>query len=317
MDFFNQTGKMAIGSRLRMLTDLITENASQIYRLYDVDLKAKWFPVFFVLSAGESKTITAIAKEIGHSHPSVSNIIKEMVAKGLVKELKDKTDGRRNVVGLSAKGKLVAEKLTEQYVDVTAAIDSISCQTKNDLWKAIEEWEFLLSEKSLLKRVEEEKKARESKYVQIISYTPHYQQIFRSLNEQWIKSYFEMEEADYKALDNPEEYILKNGGYIFIALYKDQPVGACALLKMKDEHYDYELAKMAVSPNAQGKNIGFLLGRAAINKAIELGASNVYLESNTILKPAINLYQKLGFKKVVGHSTPYKRCNIQMELTLK
>ena len=105
MDFFNQTGKLAIGSRLRMLTDKITVDAAAIYKMFGVDLKPKWFPVFFVLSRGEAKTITSIAKEIGHSHPSVSNIIKEMVAKGLVKETKDKSDGRRNMVMLSAKGK--------------------------------------------------------------------------------------------------------------------------------------------------------------------------------------------------------------------
>lgn len=50
--------------------------------------------------------------------------------------------------------------------------------------------------------------------------------------------------------------------------------------------------------------------------AKELGASKIYLESNTILKPAIQLYQKLGFQKIVGRTTPYKRCNIQMELIL-
>ena len=314
MDFFNQTGKMAIGSRLRMLTDKITEDATQIYKLYGVELKAKWFPVFFVLSGGEALTITSIAKEIGHSHPSVSNIIKEMSAEKLVKECKDKTDGRRNVIVLSSKGKNVAEILKDQYADVTAAVDSISKQTKHDLWKAIEEWEFLLSEKSLFKRVEEEKKTRESKNVEIIAYTPEYQEAFRTLNEEWIKNYFEMEEADHKALDNPDEYILQNGGHIFVALYKNEPVGVCALLKMNDGSYDYELAKMAVSPKAQGKNIGFLLGQSAIKKVTESGASKIYLESNTILKPAINLYHKLGFQKIAGHTTPYKRCNIQMEL---
>ena len=80
--------------------------------------------------------------------------------------------------------------------------------------------------------------------------------------------------------------------------------------------YDFELAKMAVSPKAQGKNIGWLLGQAIIEKAKALGASGIYLESNTILKPAINLYHKLGFQKVAGHPTPYERCNIQMELKL-
>lgn len=73
---------------------------------------------------------------------------------------------------------------------------------------------------------------------------------------------------------------------------------------------------MAVSPRAQGKNLGFLLGQAVVNKAKELGAANIYLESNTILKPAINLYHKLGFQKIVGRATPYKRCNIQMVLQL-
>ncbi|MFV0330583.1 MAG: GNAT family N-acetyltransferase [Dysgonomonas sp.] len=316
MDFFNQTGQMAIGSRLRMLSDKITEDASLVYKLYGVELKAKWFPVFFILSKGEPKTITSIAKEIGHSHPSVSNIIKEMSAKGLVEEHKDQADGRKNVISLSQKGKTSAKKLVDQYVDVTAAIDNISKQTKYDLWKAIEEWEFLLSEKPLFKRVTEEKKARESKDVKIIAYRPDYQPIFKALNEEWIKTYFEMEEVDHKALDNPQEYIIQNGGYIFVALYKDEPVGVCALIKMTDGHYDYELAKMAVSPKVQGKNIGFILGQAALERATKLGASKIYLESNTILKPAINLYQKLGFHKIAGHATPYKRCNIQMELIL-
>ncbi|MCK5077050.1 MAG: MarR family transcriptional regulator, partial [Calditrichia bacterium] len=73
--FFNKVGKMALGSRLRMLSERITEDAKQIYHLYDVDLKPKWFPVFYVLSYNQNKSITAIAKEIGHSHPSVSKIV--------------------------------------------------------------------------------------------------------------------------------------------------------------------------------------------------------------------------------------------------
>ena len=85
---------------------------------------------------------------------------------------------------------------------------------------------------------------------------------------------------------------------------------------MKDPDYDYELAKMAVSPRAQGKKIGYLLGKAIIQKAKDLGAKNLYLESNTILTPPINLYHKLGFRKIEGHYTPYQRSNIQMELNL-
>ncbi|WP_419800618.1 bifunctional helix-turn-helix transcriptional regulator/GNAT family N-acetyltransferase [Mucilaginibacter sp.] len=300
-----------------MLTEKITKDAVQIYKLYQIEMQPKWFPVFFVLSQGEEKTITAIAKEIGHSHPSVSKIITEMLKNGLITEKKDAADGRKNIVSLSEKGMEITFKIQDQYKDVNNAIEQISALATHNLWKAIEEWEFLLEQKTLLQRVKDQQKHRESDKVQIVDYKPKYAEAFKLLNEEWISKYFKMEEADYKALDDPEGYILNNGGQIIVALYDHQPVGVCALLKMDSPTYDYELAKMAVSPKAQGKNIGFLLGQAALKKAGAMGAKKVYLESNTILKPAINLYHKLGFQKVAGHASPYERCNIQMSVDLK
>ncbi|QNN44110.1 bifunctional helix-turn-helix transcriptional regulator/GNAT family N-acetyltransferase [Pedobacter roseus] len=317
MNFFEQTGKVAIGSRLRMLTDKVTEDAAQIYKLYNIDMQPKWFPVFYSLAQGEEKTITELAKDIGHSHPSVSKIISEMLKKGYVKESKDKTDGRRNLVSLSKNGIAISKEIEDQLIDVNAAVEEISAQSQNKLWEAIGEWEFLLEQKTLLRRVMEKKKERDSLKVQIVDYKPEYQEAFRILNVEWISHYFTMEESDYKALDNPQGYILDKGGYILVALYEGEPLGVCALIKMNDGEYDFELAKMAVSPKAQGKNVGFLLANAVVEKAKSLGASKIYLESNTILKPAINLYHKLGFQKVAGKPTPYTRCNIQMELVVK
>ena len=317
MEFFNKVGKMAIGSRLRMLTEAISEDAARIYKLYDIDFQPKWFPVFYVLQDGGEFTITSIAREIGHSHPSVSKIIAEMVKNGFVIEKKDKADGRRNMVSLSAKGIEVGKKIQDQYADVTNAVEELLAQANHDLWKAIEEWEYLLEQKSLLRRVQAHQKIRESNKVHIVPYEPKYARAFKALNEEWISKYFVMEEADYKALDNADSYIINNGGHILVALYNNEPVGVCALLKMDDPDYDYELAKMAVSPKAQGKNIGFLLGQAIIEKAKALGSHKLYLESNTILKPAISLYHKLGFVKVAGRPSPCERANIQMELELK
>jgi len=314
MDFYDEIGKMALGSRLRRLSDLLAEEAAQIYALYGVDLQPKWFPVFYVLSRGEQRTITEIAQEIGHSHPSVSQIVREMARKGYVKEKKGKKDGRKNYVTLSPAGEAVRAKIQDQYADVGAAVDNAMKSTQYDLWKALAEWEFLLEQKSLLRRVQEEKKQRESKAVQIVDYTSRYAATFRQLNETWITTYFKMEPEDLKALDHPREYILKKGGHILMALYNGQPVGTCALIKMDDG--GFELAKMAVAPEAQGKSIGWLLGLAAIERARACGARRIYLESNTILKPAINLYHKLGFKKITGPPSPYERANIQMELQI-
>src|ERR1700744_6465558 len=312
MDFYSTTGKMALGSRLRRLSEQMTEQAAGIYDLYQVDLQPKWFPVFYSLSDTEEKTITDIAREIGHTHPSVSQIVREMAVKGYVIEKKGETDGRKNFVLLSPLGRQMRAKMQPQLNDVTTAIEKAMRETHHDLWKAIAEWELLLEQKNLLRRVQEEKKMRESASVSIVDYTPAYQQAFRRLNEEWITKYFRMEESDYKALDHPQEYIIDKGGHIYIGLYKDQPVAACALIPMEDG--GFELAKMAVSPKAQGLGIGYLIGHACIEKARSLGAPRVYLESNTTLKPAINLYYKLGFRKASGPPSPYERCNIQMEL---
>lgn len=316
MDIFEKTGKMALGSRLRFMASKVTEEAARIYELYNVDFSPKWFPVFFVLSEGGAKTITEIANEIGHSQPSVTKIIKEMARAGLVQGNLKSKDKRRNVVGLTEKGKKLSERIKIQIADVDNTIDGIISEATHNLWEALAEWEFLLEQKPLLRRVQEQKKLRESRDVQIVAYEPRYRSAFAALNKEWISAYFEMEDADHKALSNPEEYILDKGGKIFVALYNNEPVGVCALVKMNGGEYDFELAKMAVSPKAQGKNIGWLLGQAAVREAKALGASKIYLESNTVLKPAINLYTKLGFQKITGHPTPYKRCNIQMGLAL-
>ena len=100
-----------------------------------------------------------------------------------------------------------------------------------------------------------------------------------------------------------------------MARYENRIVGTCSLVKIDDTRY--ELAKMAVTAEMQGRGIGWLLGQAAICKSRELGAKTLYIESNTTLKSAINLYQKMGFQKIIGPSSPYERCNIQLELSLE
>jgi GNAT superfamily N-acetyltransferase/predicted transcriptional regulator len=314
MDFYNKVGKMALGSRLRRLSELLTEQAAEVYSLYGVDIQPKWFPVFYVLSAGGEKSITQIAQEIGHSHPSVSTIVKEMIKNDVAARGSNKTDGRENNVMLTEKGLAINSRMQFQLTDVNAAVETALLETQSDIWKAIEEWEYLLSGKSLLKRVLDEKKLRESKAVEIVDYQPKYQSAFKQLNEEWITNWFKMEEADYKILDRPKEYVIDTGGYILFALFDGKPAGTCALVKLNET--TFELSKMAVSPEAKGKGIGWLLGNAAIEKAKEAGFKRLYLESNTILNPAINLYYKLGFKRIAGKPSPYERSNIHMEINL-
>ncbi len=315
MDFYQAIGKLGLGSRLRRLSETFTADAERLYALYGVDLDPKWFPVFYVLSAAaEERSISDIAQSIGHSHASVSQIVKEMTRNHLTATSKRDTDARVTMVRLTERGNAVQARIADQYADVGQALDDLFAETQYDLWKAIEEFEFLLARKDFFARVVEARKARESRKVEIIDYAPEFQADFKRLNQEWIEAHFKMEKADYQSLDRPEEKILEPGGHILFARYAGSIVGTCALIKM--DATTYELAKMAVTERARGKNIGLLLGRAIVQKARDLGAARLFLESNTRLEAAINLYYKLGFRKVTGRPSPYERSNIQMELDL-
>lgn len=150
--------------------------------------------------------------------------------------------------------------------------------------------------------------------VQIVNYEPQYKEAFKALNEEWIKTFFTMEAGDYKLLDNPQEYIVDKGGYIIVALLNGEAVGTCALVKISDEPLRFELSKMAVSPKAQGKKIGYLVGQALVEKARALNAESIFLETNSVLVPAIKLYEKLGFDHMPVSDSAYARCDTQMLL---
>ena len=314
MDFYSEVGKVALGSRLRRLSEGLTEDGAKIYALYDVALEPKWFPVIYVLMQRGGAAVTEIAQTIGQSHPSVSQMVKEMSRRGLVVTAKDSQDARVNVVSLSDVGKQLVPNLEKQCADVTQAVEDLLAEAQHDLWNAIAEVEFLLEQTSFFERVRAVHKLREQQTVEIVDYQPTFHDDFKRLNYAWIEQYFQIEAADRQSLEHPDDKILNTGGHIYMALQDGDVVGTCALIRLDAE--TYELVKMAVAETARGKGIGFRLGQAAIAKARELGAKTLFLESNTVLEPAIRLYQKLGFRKVVGQPSPYERCNIQMELSL-
>ncbi len=137
---------------------------------------------------------------------------------------------------------------------------------------------------------------------------------FIALNEAWIERYFALEEADRTLAARPGR-IVDEGGAIWTAVLRDDVVGACALFK-QDER-TFELARMAVAPGHQGKGIGRDLATTAINWAAEAGASRITLLTNTVLVPAVALYQSLGFEFTrEGPHPDYARCNLEMSLEI-
>jgi len=312
MDFFEELGSASLGSRLRRLSEQLTSQAAEVYDLYHLPFEPRWFPVFYLVATQPRLSIGELAQRIGHSHAAVSQVVKELAKHNLISVEREKADQRRSVTTLTAQGAKVWPSLQQQAADVQQATEALLAESRHNLWLAIGEVEHALAHRSLARRVKAVRDQRVATEVQILEYASCYQADFKRLNVAWIEQYFWVEPADLKALDEPEVYILQSGGHILLASYRGEIVGSCALINQDGQ--TYELAKMAVAPAVQGLGIGYRLGEAALGKARTCGAARVYLESNTKLGPALNLYYKLGFEKTVaGTPSPYERCNIQME----
>ena len=141
---------------------------------------------------------------------------------------------------------------------------------------------------------------------------------FRTLNEEWITRYFTLEAKDREILDDPVHSILLKGGHIFMAHAGAEAVGCVALMPKRDGVY--EVSKMAVSPHLRGRGIGRRLLQHAIAQARRLGASSLFLGSNTRLKNAVHLYESVGFRHVKPETLPpmpYSRADVFMEMPLR
>jgi putative acetyltransferase len=149
----------------------------------------------------------------------------------------------------------------------------------------------------------------------IVPFRPELATAFTRLNRDWIERLFAMEETDWKVLRDPAAAIIAPGGQIFFALEGDTPIGTAAALRVSADCF--ELAKMAVQPDYQGRGIGRRLGQAVIQFVREAGGSRLFLLTNSSLADAIHLYERLGFEhRPLPPETGYSRADVYMVLDL-
>lgn len=314
MEFLKQLGEVAFGTRLRLLTDRFIQDGAKIYQKQNIDFEPRWFTMFYLLSQRSPLSISEITSELGYTQPAVTQIANIMVKKGIVKVIKDKTDTRKRLLALSPKGLDMISELKPVWHGFEYAVKDLFTETGFDMMYIISKLENALDEKDMYHRISEKIKQEQIEKIEITSYKPEHKDLFRELNYEWLIKYFTIENEDKILLLNPEEEIIAKGGEVVFASYKNKIVGTAALIKYNDN--EYELAKMAVTEAARGKQIGKKLAEEIIRLAKEKKAKILFLETNAKLTAAMNLYKKLGFILTENNNSKYARSTIKMELKL-
>lgn len=154
-DFLDELGVVALGSRLKRLSDRLMADAARVYRHCGFDVQTKWFPLISLLSARPSTTVVEAAESLGVSQPAISQFSRQLEKAGLVAIVACDDDARRRRMALTGQGHDLVQQMQPMWNAVREAARSLCLENGNDFFPALRKLEQALDRKSLLSRTRE------------------------------------------------------------------------------------------------------------------------------------------------------------------
>ncbi|WP_329741270.1 bifunctional helix-turn-helix transcriptional regulator/GNAT family N-acetyltransferase [Dyella sp. A6] len=288
-------GKLALASRLKALSDQLYGAVDQVYQLSDAGIESRWLPVLHYLWGAGPHSVTQVAVAIGQAHSAVSQLADKLVRAGMVRRQRDPLDGRRSVLELTDQAHRVLSGLGPTWLAVQRGLDdALGSSHVNSLLDAVSVCERAMAERPLADAVLAARAALLAEPLQIVPYAAQWREHFSRLNVQWLQRHFMVEDIDRKVLGDPEHYILQPGGAIFFARLGTEIIGTCALLH--ESPGVFELTKMGVDEGFRGLGAGRRLLDEAIAEFHRRGGVRLFLESNSMLRTALHMYEAAGFR---------------------
>lgn len=318
MNFVQELGVKAFGSRLKNVTDMLIRDVTQIYREQNIDFEPRWFTLMLLLEKEGELSVTGIAQRLNQTHPAVIQVAGALEKRELITSTKKEQDARKRHLTLSAKGKQLISEIEPLWKNIEVATQLLIEESYPDFLNALYQVEMQLQKKSLHKRIKEQIKKSEYDEISIVEYSPDLKIHFKRLNYEWLEKYFEVEEADKILLENPESEIIAKGGKIIFAMLGGQIAGTVGISKLSST--SCELTKMAVSECFQGKQVGKKLLNAALDHAKSEGYKKIVLFTSPKLEKAVSLYRSAGFVPSTGKDSTKSgllRCSIKMEMKIR
>ncbi len=315
MNFIQQLGPLALGSRLKNLSDLLMKEMSAIYRQLGVEFEPRWFTTFQVVLKHDDVAVTEIADVLGLTHPAVVQVVNILDRKGLVTTRQDPQDRRRRLVTLTEQGRRLGTQLAPLWEDVRQAARGLLAETDPPLLPALDSLERALERKSSYRRIREHSRLRLETDLELIDFSDVHTAAFRSINSEWLEEELEITPHDRRILEHPRQEILDKGGRIFMLLLQGVPVGTCVLLPLAAGIV--ELSKYAIQRNQRGLGLGGLLLARVLAEARTAGFREILLLSHPRLERATALYREFGFQVLASHPLlpdPTGRESITMQL---
>src|ERR1700687_3422713 len=104
-------GALLLASRMRKISEAMYGGVDAVYRDQNVTLSSSYFAIMFLLRDGGRLGISELARELGQSHPAVSQMSRKLLDAQVVREWPDPKDDRRRLLSLSPRGSALVRRL--------------------------------------------------------------------------------------------------------------------------------------------------------------------------------------------------------------
>ena len=320
MNGLQDIGILALGTRLRVLSEQMMTTVKAFYDEHGLDFEPRWFPLFQLVERQPGLHVAALAAEIGMSHTAIHALVKPLAEAGLISLAPAPDDARARQVRLTREGEVLFDRLRPAWATLHQALHrALPEGGVAEVLALLDRLDQVIADVAIPRSLRETlNRETVAKALTIVPYdpaNPQHKRSFAALNIEWLQRYFSVEDVDWKMFDDPIATIVAPGGEIVLAEIDGVVVGCGALIKRSDEIF--ELAKMAVSAVYQGKGIGAKIVEVLVASARARGLAKLYLVSSVKLPQAVPLYRKLGF---VDTDLPlhevYKRSDITLVMDL-
>jgi len=146
-DILGELGPLALGSRLKRLSDALLQEGAKIYEESGIRFQARWFPVYVYLYRRGPTSITGLARGLGVSHSGINKVANELIEAKLAAPYRDRSDKRKRVLALTSLGREKFSEVEPVWQDISLAMQSAVDEAGGDFLVSLGRLEHSLNRK--------------------------------------------------------------------------------------------------------------------------------------------------------------------------
>ncbi|WP_103068391.1 MarR family winged helix-turn-helix transcriptional regulator [Aquimarina sediminis] len=112
-DIVNELGFMALGTRLKRISDRMNHSSRMMYKKLNIDFEPNWYLILLVVEKKPGTSVMEIAASLGFAHQTIMVMTNKMVKKEYLQVSKDDKDRRKTIFHLTEKASEILPQIKQ------------------------------------------------------------------------------------------------------------------------------------------------------------------------------------------------------------